>query len=69
MRQRIEADNLNRRRRQRRERPVDRALLAALEHGLPACAGVAMGLERLQMLHDNTDDIRDVITFAFEADA
>ena len=68
-RQRIEADNVNRRRRQRRERPVDSALLAALEHGLPACAGVAMGLERLQMLHDNTDDIRDVITFTFEADA
>jgi len=68
-RQRIEADNSNRRLRQRRERPVDSALLAALEHGLPACAGVAMGLERLQMLHDKTDDIRDVITFAFEADA
>jgi len=68
-RQRIEADNVNRRLRQRRERPVDNALLAALEHGLPACAGVAMGLERLQMLHDKTDDIRDVITFAFEADA
>ena len=68
-RQRIEADNANRRLRQRRERPVDSALLAALEHGLPACAGVAMGLERLQMLHDKTDDIRDVITFAFEADA
>ena len=67
--QRIEADNANRRLRQRRERPVDSALLAALEHGLPACAGVAMGLERLQMLHDKTDDIRDVITFAFEADA
>ena len=67
--QRIEADNANRRRRQRRERPVDSALLAALEHGLPACAGVAMGLERLQMLHDKTDNIRDVITFAFEADA
>ena len=66
--QRIEADNANRRLRQRRERPVDSALLAALEHGLPACAGVAMGLERLQMLHDKTDDIRDVITFAFETD-
>ena len=68
-RQRIEADNANRRLRHRRERPVDSALLAALEHGLPACAGVAMGLERLQMLRDETDDIRDVITFAFEADA
>jgi lysyl-tRNA synthetase class 2 len=42
-------------------------LLAALESGLPRCAGVAMGIERLQMLNDNTDDIRDVISFAFEA--
>jgi lysyl-tRNA synthetase class 2 len=68
-RQRIQADNRDRQRRGRPLRPVDQGLLAALEHGLPACAGVAMGLERLQMLHDETDDIRDVITFAFEADA
>jgi lysyl-tRNA synthetase class 2 len=66
---RIQADNAARQRRGRRQRPVDATLLAALEHGLPACAGVAMGLERLQMLHDDTDDIRDVITFAFEGDA
>ena len=32
-------------------------------------AGVAMGLERLQMLHDKTDDIRNVITFTFEEGA
>jgi lysyl-tRNA synthetase class 2 len=48
---------------------VDAALLGALEAGLPECAGVAMGLERLQMIHDRTDDIRDVITFAFDADS
>ena len=64
---RLLADNASRRRRGRPERPVDKTLLAALEHGMPACAGVAMGLERLQMLHDGADDIRDVITFAFEA--
>jgi len=49
------------------KRPVDQLLLGALRVGMPACAGVAMGLERLQMLHDGTDNIRDVITFAFEA--
>ncbi len=63
-RQRIEADNSERERRGRAVRPIDEALLAALEAGLPPCAGVAMGLERLQMVHDNTDDIRDVVTFA-----
>ena len=63
---RIARDNENRARRGRPVRPVDEDLLAALDAGLPACAGVAMGFERLQMLHDRTDDIRDVITFAFD---
>ena len=65
--QRMHADNANRRRRNRAVRPHDRSLLAALEAGLPASAGVAMGFERLQMIHDGTDDIRDVVTFSFEA--
>ncbi|NND46656.1 MAG: EF-P lysine aminoacylase GenX [Woeseiaceae bacterium] len=59
---RMLADNANRRRRNRTVRPHDRSLLAALEAGLPASAGVAMGFERLQMIHDRTDDIRDVVT-------
>jgi lysyl-tRNA synthetase class 2 len=66
---RIERDNENRRRRGRAVRPVDTNLLAALAAGLPACAGVAMGLERLQMVHDRTEDIRNVITFTFDDDA
>ena len=66
-RHRIEADNAARKRRGRAVRPIDEALLAALEAGLPRCAGVAMGLERLQMVLNNTDDIRDVITFAFQS--
>jgi len=65
---RIAADNDNRRRRGRSLRPTDNALLEALAAGLPACSGVAMGLERLQMVHDRVDDIHDVITFAFNAD-
>jgi lysyl-tRNA synthetase class 2 len=48
-------------------RPLDDALLAALDSGLPACAGVAMGLERLQMMHENSDDIRNVVAFPFAA--
>lgn len=66
--QRMHADNADRRQRNRAVRPHDRSLLAALDAGLPHCAGVAVGFERLQMIHDRTDDIRDVITFAFEAD-
>jgi len=66
--QRMLADNADRRRRNRTVRPQDRSLLAALQAGLPASAGVAMGFERLQMIHDTTDDIGDVITFSFEAE-
>ena len=66
---RIEADNVARRRRGRPVRPVDAHLLAALESGLPDCAGVALGLERLLMLFNKTDDIGNVITFTFQADA
>ncbi len=65
---RIEADNEVRRRRGRPERPVDQRLLAALEHGLPECAGVALGLERLMMFFNKTDDIGNVVTFPFQKD-
>lgn len=66
--QRINADIDNRRQRDRPARPVDESLIAALESGLPDCAGVAVGFERLQMIRDKTDDIRDVLTFAFGID-
>lgn len=66
---RIATDNVSREARGRPVRPVDHDLLAALDAGLPPCAGVALGLERLQMLHDRTDDIGDVTTFTFEENA
>jgi len=64
--ERIANDQVQRKLRGQEVRPQDDSLLAALESGLPACAGVAMGLERLQMMHDKTNDIRDVISFPFE---
>lgn len=63
---RISMDQASRKKRGLGLRPRDDNLIAALEAGLPACAGVAMGFERLQMMHDKTDDIRDVIPFLFE---
>ena len=48
--------------------PVDNRLLQALDAGLPNCAGVAVGVERLQMVLDQTTDIGDVITFRAEGD-
>jgi lysyl-tRNA synthetase class 2 len=66
---RMARDNERRRQLGRPVRPVDRLLLDALQAGLPQCAGVAMGLERLQMLHASVEDIRDVVTFDFEGRA
>jgi lysyl-tRNA synthetase class 2 len=63
---RIENEQRQRRDRGLTQRAVDHKLVAALHAGLPECAGVAMGLERLQMMHARTDNISDVITFSFE---
>ena len=66
-RARFEGDNVRRRARGQREVPVDERFLDALPQ-LPACAGVALGIERLLMHLADTDDIADVIAFPF-ADA
>ncbi|MBX2808101.1 MAG: EF-P lysine aminoacylase GenX [Cellvibrionaceae bacterium] len=43
--------------------PYDHKLIAALEHGLPACAGVALGIDRLLMLLSGADSLHQVISF------
>jgi elongation factor P--(R)-beta-lysine ligase len=41
--------------------PIDEDFLAALNHGLPPCAGIALGFDRLVMLATGADDIEDVL--------
>lgn len=45
------------------ELPVDENLLAAMAYGLPDCAGVALGLDRWQMVIGNHDHINEVVCF------
>ena len=45
--------------------PLDERFLAALDHGLPACAGVALGVDRLLMAMLGTPRIADVLAFDF----
>jgi len=42
---------------------LDENFLAALESGMPACSGVALGLDRLFMLALHKKEIKDVIFF------
>ena len=62
-RRRFEADNRRRLERELVDIPLDEDLLAALQHGLPECAGVAVGLDRLLMLLTGCTDIADVLAF------
>jgi len=41
--------------------PVDEDFLAALDYGLPACAGIALGFDRLVMLVTGAEDIEEVM--------
>jgi lysyl-tRNA synthetase class 2 len=43
--------------------PLDEAFLGALQNGMPACAGIALGMDRLLMRLLGTSDIRDVVAF------
>ncbi len=65
-RSRFERDNVRRERQGEAVVDVDERLLAAMTVGLPDCAGVALGVDRLVMAAGRYDHIADVIAFPME---
>jgi lysyl-tRNA synthetase class 2 len=62
-RRRFEQDQATRRRRGHVERPIDERLLAALGNGLPDCAGVALGFDRLVMAAHRLPSLEAAMAF------
>jgi elongation factor P--(R)-beta-lysine ligase len=63
---RFAADQERRRANGQAVRDVDHLFVDALRAGLPPCAGVALGFDRLVMVASGAQHIDEVITFPFE---
>ncbi|MEM1009120.1 MAG: amino acid--tRNA ligase-related protein, partial [Myxococcota bacterium] len=61
-RRRWEADAAIKNQEYHRKYPIDPQFLAALEH-LPPCTGIAVGIDRLLMLHCDAASIQEVLPF------
>jgi lysyl-tRNA synthetase class 2 len=60
---RFKRDLAARARREQVQNPLDERLLAALGHGLPDCAGVALGFDRLVMAAFRLPSLSDAMAF------
>lgn len=65
-RQRFKTDLAQRKEQGLEEVPLDEFLLAALAQGLPNCAGVALGVDRLLMLLLGSSGIEEVLAFPLD---
>jgi lysyl-tRNA synthetase class 2 len=66
LRRRIDDESQRRMAEGRAALPVSNRLLSAMEAGLPPCAGVALGFDRLVMLAVGAKSVAEVIPFSFE---
>lgn len=66
LRRRIAEQNAIRRQHGAVELPTESRLLTAMDHGLPACAGVALGFDRLLQQTLGLPTLQDVIAFPFD---
>ena len=64
-RRRFDAENEQREKRGQSACKVDHHLIAALDHDLPECAGVALGVDRLLMSVCDAETISEVTAFPF----
>ncbi len=62
---RFEAENTQRKNRGEQTYSMDEHLIAALEHGLPECAGVALGVDRLLLQICDANSLQDILAFPF----
>ncbi|MFT7009569.1 MAG: lysyl-tRNA synthetase class 2 [Colwellia sp.] len=64
--ERFQGDNRKRKSLFLPEMPIDTNLITALSQGLPQCAGVALGIDRLIMLALKAEHIEQVVSFPIE---
>lgn len=64
-RQRFEVNLAERKQRGLPALSIDEYFLAALTHGLPDCAGVALGIDRLVLLATGSTHIQQILSFDF----
>lgn len=62
-RRRFGSDNITRQISGKKHVEIDAMFLDALEHGLPECSGIALGVDRLLMCLLDKTDIEDVLYF------
>ena len=63
----LHAENKRRLQRGLPQRPIDEHLLAAHRHGLPECAGVALGVDRLLAVSLGADNLGEIISFGWDS--